>query len=162
YYGGIDVRSGADVTFQPGTYILAGGGFSVSSNGKVTGAGVMFYNTLNPTQPNGAGAFGAISVSSTRPVVLSAPTAGTYGGILFFQDRLNTIQASFTAGANGKLDGVIYAAAANVHLQAGADLLYTQIVAGSLSLQGGPVLNLPTTPLLFGGNGAALVAWQDY
>lgn len=47
YCGGISVgdSNGVTYTFQPGMYILVGGGLSTTSGAKIAGTGVTFYNT---------------------------------------------------------------------------------------------------------------------
>ncbi len=92
YQGGISITGAANVTFNPGMYILAGGGFTVSNSAAVIkGTGVTFYNT---TGPSGTG-FEPFAISGATSSSLSAPTTGTYKGILFFTDR------SITAGTAG-------------------------------------------------------------
>src|SRR4029077_3576995 len=76
-----------------GVYILNGKGLSVTA-GSLTGSGVTFFNT-----GTGAGScntcYGPINLILST-ATLSAPTSGTYKGILFFQDRANTQDASFS------------------------------------------------------------------
>jgi hypothetical protein len=94
------------VTFTSGTYVLNGGGLvSSSSNSVLTGNGVMFYNT------GSAGySFAPISLAGGTSVTFSAPTSGTYQGILFFQDRsiTSTAQNLISGGVNPNISGTIY------------------------------------------------------
>ncbi len=70
-------------TFEPGIYILDGDGLIVSGGGHtLNGTGVMFYNTSSTGSD-----FKSIQFSSFNTMNFSAPTSGTYAGILFFQDR---------------------------------------------------------------------------
>ena len=112
YCNGITI-SGSDstVTFQPGTYVLKGGGLLFSGSSNVyNGSGVLFYNTEQGSQGN----FADIDLSGSNSIFgLSAPTSGTYAGVLFFQDPS---QFSAAAGVKFKvagdvttnLDGTIY------------------------------------------------------
>jgi Flp pilus assembly protein TadG len=84
YCGGIKVPSIAGVTFSSGTYILAGGGLTISGGATVNGTGVTFYNTEDPT---GKTSYNGITISGGSSVSLSAPTSGPLQGMLFFQDR---------------------------------------------------------------------------
>lgn len=170
YYGGISIGSGGNVTMSPGVYVMAGGGFAVSANGQIpTATGVTIYNTCAPVligsgcQTSGLGAYGAISISANRPINMSAPTSGTYAGIVIFQARDNGVALSFTAGAAGSIDGLIYAPIAQLSMSGNADLLKSQLVVGSINLQGGPKLAEPTTWVNLGGAGgpATAVAWSD-
>jgi len=85
-----------DVTMNPGTYIMNGGGFQMTDTWgeAVYGNGVTIYNT-----GTGTGActtcYGPVSTLFAGNTTLSAPTSGTYEGILYFQDPLNTQTASF-------------------------------------------------------------------
>ena len=82
YCGGITVSgNGVSATFSSGTYILLGGGLQIKGGANATGSGVMFYNTYNSTY-----SYSPIVVSASS-TTLSAPTSGTYEGVLFFQDR---------------------------------------------------------------------------
>lgn len=163
YYGGIAIGSGADVALEPGIYIIAGGGFSVSSNGSVTGNGVLIYNTLDPIRPVGAGAYGSFSFTTNQSVQLTAPTSGTYNGIVLFQDRLNTRPITVQGTATGAIDGVIYAANASLQMGGGPTLVHSQVVIGSLVINGGGSISSPGDPILFDpGATYVTIAWQDY
>jgi hypothetical protein len=82
YCGGITVSNNAGVTFNPGVYILLGGGLNVSNNGTLTGQNVTFYNTFDGTHP-----FAPVSLSNNVTATLSATTSGALQGLLFFEDR---------------------------------------------------------------------------
>ena len=89
YCGGIYVGNGAtNVTFSSGIYVINGGGLSFNGSGKtVTGNGVMFYLTgTNST-------YDSVAIQNGVSVTFSAPTSGTYQGVLFFQDRSITSSA---------------------------------------------------------------------
>lgn len=84
---------------QPGTYILDGGEIDIGNNDTFTGAGVTIF-----LKNDASVSFGANAI-----VTLSAPTSGTYAGILFFSDRGNTATLDFGGGALTTLAGYIYA-----------------------------------------------------
>jgi ELWxxDGT repeat protein len=107
YVGGIHVSGQAPVTLLPGIYYLKGGGFSVSGDAKVTGTGVMIYNAP-------LAATDTITVSHGGEADLTAPTSGTYAGVVVFQDR--TFHAPITLTDHGEMElkGTFYAAAAPV------------------------------------------------
>jgi len=121
YCGGISITGQANVTFNPGTYILNGGGLSATSNNTViNGTGVSFYNT------SAGYSFAPISMTGGTSLNLTAPTTGDYQGILFFQDRNITSggTSSITGGSNSNLRGTIY------------------MPTGDLSFSGGSTANL--------------------
>jgi hypothetical protein len=126
--------TGTTLIMNPGVYIIAGGGFSVSNSANVTGTGVMIYNA-GSSFPNAGGTFGAISLGSSGNIGLSAPTTGTYAGILIFQSRDNTRAISLNAKSVVGLNGTIYAPAALLSL-GGSATWKTPAIVGSLSLSG--------------------------
>lgn len=106
YCGGIHISgSGGLVTFQPGIYILNGGGFQMSGSRPIQGQGVGFYNTYD-----GSHTFDSINLSGSGVVSLSAPASGAMKGILFFQDRSAPASESngITGSANATFEGTLY------------------------------------------------------
>jgi len=82
YCGGIVIATNGTVTFS-GLYVLLGGlTVSPGSFPTLTGTGVTFYNTGNPTYP-----YAPITITGSSNSQLSAPTSGSLAGILVFQDR---------------------------------------------------------------------------
>jgi Putative Flp pilus-assembly TadE/G-like len=118
YCGGIQANIGSTVNLNPGTYILtnssAGGstyGLSIDIGTAVTGNGVTFYN-FGPT----GGVNFIFSSISFGNVTLTAPTSGTYEGILFFQDPGNTTAAQIigSSALNTTIAGTYYFPTAKV------------------------------------------------
>jgi len=138
YCNGISLSGGARVTLSAGTYVLMGGGLNVSGGATVSGAGVLFYNTAN----SGYG-YGPISFSGGTSETLSAPTTGTWAGILFFQDRGIAAGAasSFSGGAMAVLNGTLYFPTTNLSYSGGSGTAYTILVSKQISFSGGATLN---------------------
>ncbi|WP_419695632.1 pilus assembly protein TadG-related protein [Mesorhizobium muleiense] len=87
------------VTLSPGVYVIQGGDFKANSNANISGDGVIIYL---------AGSSG-VSMNGTATVKLSAPTSGTYSGVLFYGDRANLAGSnSFNGTADSLLTGVLY------------------------------------------------------
>jgi len=112
YCGGISVGNtgGATLNFSAGTYVLAGGGFSLGSQAIVSGTGVTFYSTSSSGW-GCAGTYSAGTFSSTgqAAATFSAPLSGSLVGMLFFQDRtLDPGGSSMVGGSNFTFDGAIY------------------------------------------------------
>jgi hypothetical protein len=123
YCGGISITAAlaSNIKFNPGTYILrdttnflglSSGGLNLTLNllTSVTGSGVTFYNegahgSIMVTEP-----LSGTSYLSLSNISLSAPTNGTYSGILFFQAHGVTSNGVFIANLinNSKLEGAIY------------------------------------------------------
>jgi hypothetical protein len=134
YCGGISVNGNAWLHFNAGTYVLAGGGMSISSNTTMTGAGVTFYNTT------GSGGYGAISFSGSGTANLSAPTSGSLAGILFFQDRSipsSGAASSISGSSSSTFDGAIYFATTALSFGGNSSTSgYSIVVANQLTLSG--------------------------
>ncbi|HTS10963.1 MAG TPA: pilus assembly protein TadG-related protein [Candidatus Limnocylindrales bacterium] len=140
YCGGISIQPGANVILNPGTYILTtknstGGltvdvGSNVSTNTAVSPYGVMFYNY----GPIGAITFNFTSFSSGNQVSLSAPTTGTYQGLLFFQDPQDTAAAQIIGSSsfNTSLEGSYYLPSASVVFAFSGNVKYDILVADKI------------------------------
>jgi Tfp pilus assembly protein PilX len=73
-------------TFQPGVYILAGGGLRVCGASTLSAPNVLIYNTQDPTQSTGTGALDQIELDTTGSVSLGPQTSGAYEGLTIWQD----------------------------------------------------------------------------
>ena len=135
-YSAIKVSGNARLTMQPGIYEIAGGGFSVGNSAQVTGTGVMIYNAGSKYPSGTGGSYGAISFSGSAVVQLSAPTTGTYAGIVIFQSRDNTQTLSFNTSGVPDLNGLIYAPAAPVSVSGAVQLEQTSLIADELQISG--------------------------
>lgn len=137
YCGGIKITGGT-VTFNPGVYVIDGGGLSFSG-AIISGQGVTFYLTGsgNGSSPS---AYGGVNINGTATVNLSAPTSGTYEGILFFQDRSvsSTGQASTINGGSGStFDGALYFPTTTLNYAGNSSSNgYTMLVADTLKITG--------------------------
>ncbi len=143
YTGGIAISApSGTITLASGIYYMAGGGFTISGGINVTGSGVMIYNA--PVQNSDQ-----VKLSGSGSLTLSAPTSGTYKGIVIFQARASTAVVGITGNGGMNLTGTIYAAGANVDLtgNGGANVVGSQIIADSMTVTGnGPVnVNYPAS-----------------
>ena len=112
-----------------GTYVLRGGGLTVSNGATRTGTGVTFYNT------QGTGySYGAISLLGGVDVNLAAPTTGALAGILFFQDRavVSSLVNTFSNGSTSTFAGSLYFPTTGLSYTGGASGSYTIIVASTV------------------------------
>jgi hypothetical protein len=115
YCGGLTVNGGGNVTLNPGTYYMDGGGLvggfglSVLLGGKVTGTGVTIVLTSSSPLINLPG------LSLLGTINLTAPSSGPYAGLVVFEDRpallgvLPGLGLTFTGGPAVNLIGTIYA-----------------------------------------------------
>jgi hypothetical protein len=130
--GGISVNGGRNVTLGAGNYVVTGGGISFNGTGTVSGTDVTLYLRA---------AGGAVSINTTpgssRTVNLTAPTAGTRAGILFYQNPGNASTATINGTPGSKFQGAFYFPDAALNLSnTGSNAAYTIAVAKSLALSG--------------------------
>ena len=138
YWGGIEIRSTANVTFLAGTYILAGGGLKIVGSGTVTGDDVFFYNTFDPEnqEPNADGQCDEINLRGSASFTLTAPTEGPYEHILFWQDEActNTMKHE---GTGDSTSGVYYLPSAHLSLSGSGNVGSVQIITNTIDISGG-------------------------
>jgi hypothetical protein len=97
------VNSGGTAVMQPGVYVFREGPFEINSLSSVSGGGVMLFFADKDAY---------LKVNSDSTLQLSAPTSGTYAGMLMFQSRHpSTISApgsEVNSDSASKLEGTIY------------------------------------------------------
>jgi len=139
YCGGIQISGNNPVVFNSGIYILEGGLKVTATNANISGTGVMFYNTGTASYP-----YAPISLSGSNLADLSAPTSGTYEGILFFQDRsvpVGSKGSTITGSSGSTFDGAIYfSTTAVTYSGSSSSNGYTIVVADTVSIGGNSTL----------------------
>src|SRR5262249_4809123 len=109
YCGGITISGSVqNIVFSPGQFVLVGGGLQVNGAANVSGTEVTFFNTYPGTQTN---RYNGIGITGTGTISLSAPTTGTFKGLLFYQDPRvpwSASNGSSIAGSNSVYDGIVY------------------------------------------------------
>ncbi|MEO6113913.1 MAG: pilus assembly protein TadG-related protein [Sphingomicrobium sp.] len=83
-YGNMTLRG--TVTLNAGTYVLDGGDLVVGAQAVITCNGCVFVLTSRTASTNPT-SIGDVTVNAGARLNLSAPTTGTYAGILMYQDR---------------------------------------------------------------------------
>ncbi len=95
YCGGLNLSG--DVTLLPGVYVVDGGDFRINAN--VTGDGVVFFLTGGAT----------VHFNGSATIDLTAPTTGTYAGILMYGDRdQGNADNIFNGTADSSFTGALY------------------------------------------------------
>ena len=127
YCGGLTMKR--TVTMNSGVYVVSSGDFEIESTAVVSGTGVMIFLTGGAT----------VHFAGTANVQLSAPTSGTYAGILIFVDRDDLYDTNIINGDSESLfEGAIYAPSGHVEF-AGSGTVgggCTQIVAATIVFTG--------------------------
>jgi len=132
------------VTVNPGIYVITGA-LTFASGATLGGTGVTFYLVGS----------GSVNIGNNASLTFTAPTTGTYDGILFFQDRADTNAASIQGGASSSLTGILYFPAAALSIGNGSSSTITSpLIASTITLVGGSTLQdndyasvNPSTPL---------------
>jgi Flp pilus assembly protein TadG len=123
-YAGLSVVGSGTLNLSPGLYIFTGN-VSFSGSSIINGTGVTLYTT------------GTTSMTGSGVMNLSAPTFGTYNGILLYQSRTDTASISFTGSAGTNVQGIIYAPSAGLTFTgSGSGNFYASIVTKSMTLTG--------------------------
>jgi Flp pilus assembly protein TadG len=142
-YQGLTITHSPQITLNPGLYVIDGEGaanayaLSIAGGATFTGTGVTFYFVNSAS----------FSITNGATLTLSAPTSGTYNGILFYQDSGDSVADSFVGGSSGILNGIFYLPAANLSLENGNSSTFTvDLVVGSLTMTGAATLK-PYAPL---------------
>jgi Flp pilus assembly protein TadG len=100
YCGSINFNGSPTITFNPGLYVISGGTMTINSGATITGNGVTFYfaDQNSKIQFNGG-------ITAT----LTAPTSGTYSGILMFEPSGLAKSPLVFNGTKGEtLQGLLY------------------------------------------------------
>ena len=144
YCGGLTIgnTNGTTFTFSPGVYILAGGGLTLQSQAKVAGTGVTFYNTSSTGWGcSGSSNYTPVTISGQVTATFTAPTSGTYNGILFFGNRTGcSTKGSCTDQINGGstaiLNGALYFASDEIMITGSNASGYMELVADKIYING--------------------------
>jgi hypothetical protein len=119
YCKGLTINK-AKVQLAPGTYVIRDGVMKLNSEAEVTGTGVMLFFM---------GKEGRLDVNSHSTLKISAPTSGTYNGIVMFQSRdpitLQTDKHTFNSHSYGSMEGFIYAPNGQFQMNSHSELTTT-------------------------------------
>jgi hypothetical protein len=148
-----DVNIQGDVKFNPGVYYIDGGSFSVGSQANLSGEGVTIIMTSRTAATNPSSIAGA-DMNGGATVNLTAPTSGTYAGVLFYQDRraLDSGSNKINGNSSSKFQGAIYFPSQKLWFNgtSGMDIKCVQMVARRIEFNG----NSAITNICPAGSGA--------
>jgi hypothetical protein len=154
YCGGWDLSAQSHLSLNPGTYVIrapsGGGTWALNMGGQTTlsGTGVTIYIQT-----------GGISMAGGASVNLTAPSSGTYQGILFFQDRSDTTASTLVGGTGQLMNGVLYFPKANLTYTGGSstNATATTIVSDTLTMVGNSWINAAAITQFTGTTGGAFL-----
>jgi hypothetical protein len=135
YIGGISI-SGGIIDMAPGIYYMDHGGFSMS-NGRLSGTGVMIFNDPAPNS-------GQKVTLTGGTWDLSAPTSGTYAGMVLFQSRnAGSVPISITGQGICSMIGAVYAKSSPVVVTGGGGAtIGSMFVSDTLTVTGSGSFNV--------------------
>jgi hypothetical protein len=159
YCGGITIGNVQAVTFNPGVYILDGGGMCLGAcgggiSGGVTGNGVSFFSTGTSSTYKG------ITVGNGVNATFSAPTSGSMQGLIFYQDpsltlAINSTTSSlFEGGSSSSYSGSIYLPTTAVTWNNGTNTNTLGMVVYDVTFAGGAYFKQDTTGITTLGGSA--------
>jgi hypothetical protein len=143
YSGDVTVGKNITVTMDPGIYVFTGT-LDFSGAGTLNGTGVTIY--IPPGGTLGGGGNGNTTLN------LTAPTSGTYSGIVMYQNATNTNTISFNGTPVVGLTGIVYAPGAELDLSGHTTMnLTTDLIVGKLFDKGDASINITDYTKAFGG-----------
>ncbi len=115
FCGGLETQANADVTFEPGIYVIKNGPLNFKSQSISAGTGVMFYLT---------GSDAALNVDGGATVDFQAPTSGPYAGLMFVQDRDSNAGATSIVQGGGTVNfvGALYFPTQTLEISGNGDI----------------------------------------
>jgi len=157
YCGGISVSGGKTLNLNPGTYVLMGGGLTVSGTSNLVGTGITFYNTVwTSSYPAGlkvgnSNQYKPIVFSGGSSTALTAPSSGPLQGILFFQDRNlpsgdtgpSGPQNTISGGSGATFTGAMYFPTTPLYFSGGSSVvpLNAILIGDIINISGGTNLS---------------------
>jgi Flp pilus assembly protein TadG len=145
-YKGLDLNG--TVTLSPGTYFIDGStnkDFSIGAQANVSGTGVTIILTSSNAVSN-PGSIATMSINGGATINLTAPTSGTYTGVLFYQDRRATYETNgvvINGNSGSKLQGAAYFPQQKIKFlgTAGMNTDCVQIVGFQVEFSGDSAIN---------------------
>jgi Flp pilus assembly protein TadG len=134
-----DMSVSGTLKLQSATYYIDGGNFDLGSNANIscTGCTIILSNS-DPTSTD----IGRVTMNAQAKSTMTAPTSGTYNGLLFFQDRRAVQTNSNSNHINGSSDstfsGAMYFPKTHLNINGNAGLTFTcaQFVSWTVEFSG--------------------------
>ena len=147
-YKGLTVgANGSTCTLNPGTYVISSGTLHFESgsgnHSNLGGNGVFFYltGTASLSIDNGANV-NLVAGGGTLSGGGTAPSLGSYDGIVIYQASGDTAAMSLQGGSSTYINGALYAPSAPLTIGNGSGASVSgAIYASSLTMNGGGTLN---------------------
>ncbi|MGA2594118.1 MAG: pilus assembly protein TadG-related protein [Bryobacteraceae bacterium] len=148
YCGGIITSGTETITMNPGLYIIKSG-ITESGSPTFNGTGVtLYFNT------------GGITGSGTGGFNLSAPTTGTYQGVVLFEDRSDSSGITLSGSTGTQVSGLVYMPKGNLTYSgdSGTSGVVSTLVVNAITFSGSSYIQQAATTAYGGGSGSCPVA----
>jgi hypothetical protein len=151
YCGGMSFSGSGNVSFAPGTYIINGTdangkSFDYTGSGNLTGTGVTFFIT-----GQGGYSAGPINIAASGNT-FSAPSSGSYQGLLFYQDPGVSYATANNYSGSGNTTGSLYFKTTTLDYSGSGNALSQALVASKIVFTGSGNFTQDTTGTLTGIN----------
>ena len=142
FQGNVDIKG--RVTLDPGIYVINQGSLGMNSNNaELHCTGCTFIMT-STTAATDASSIGGVDMQGGQ-LDLTAPTSGTYAGMIYYQDRRATADNSVKINGNSssKLEGALYFPRADITFNgtSGQNTNCMQIVTKRVTFTGNSAVN---------------------
>ena len=131
YCGWTNFNGSPNITLTSGLYVIRDGGWNLNDGTSLTGSGVSFYLD---------GSYATVQMNGKISWDVTAPSSGTYKGILYFQKPTLGASNFIFNGQNGqRLEGLIYLPTQNIQFKSKSKLGTTDkitVVANTIMITG--------------------------
>lgn len=139
YCGNLVLKSHANVTFEPGIYVIKGGYFEIQAHASATGDGVVFFFRGSNTE---------LILQGGGNIDVKAPATGDLAGFVFVDTKLSsdsTInETEIQGGGRVKIEGILYAPQWRINIGGNGDLnqdsKYIAMIAENFYMHGNGLL----------------------
>jgi hypothetical protein len=150
YCGGLDVSSGAKVTFSPGLYIIKDGGFKTTGSVNMTGIGVTFYFVGDDVELDFSGGTTFHFVAMTKDQANNDQDQ-LAGFVVFFDvDADYSETNAFSGNSNTYFEGILYFGRREVKINGEGEVNsgspLSVLVANNIVLDGNATINFNIDP----------------
>lgn len=160
-YCKITSSSSGTLTLDAGTYFLDGGDFKISGSGNVSATNGV---TIVLGDSSGGSSCGNVNITGSGEIDMTAPTSGTYSGILFFRHSSCSSTGqdmSFSGNSDSTVIGAIYSPSKGLNISGGTSIAGSclQLIANQISFTGSGTIgsecdSAGTSSILAGGKGS--------
>jgi lysophospholipase L1-like esterase len=149
-YSKITASGNARLTLEPGTYVVTGGGVSVSGSAKLTASGATIYLACSgyPSPCSGSAGSG-VAISGAAVVSLTGGAVGPGDGFALLADPADAAAMTVAGSASLTVDGTVEAPAESLTVSGSATVASTggEVVLSTVAVSGSASVDVEGDPL---------------